>query len=72
MSDGKKAAYEEMQDDIHRYRLQKLTLWNKSELLAIFDEIRAIANRVAQNELVANRRTFEQLDKLYEIASKLP
>lgn len=72
MSDGKKAAYEEMQDDIHRNRLQKLTSMNKSELLSIFDEIRTISNRVAQNELVANRRTFEQLDKLYEIASKLP
>lgn len=72
MSDGIKNMYEELEDDIHRHRLQKLTSMNKSELLNIFSKLDTEIRILERDDLTMTYSQHMRFKEVYDLIMKLP
>lgn len=72
MSDEIKNMYEELEDDIYRKRLQKLTDMGKGKLLDIFSQLETEVRILEKKDM---RLTFEEhhrFKKVYDLIVSLP
>lgn len=72
MSDGKKAAYDELEDDIYRKRLQKLTDMGKGKLLDIFSYLETEIRILDGEGLVMTYRQHMRFKRIYDLIKDLP